>query len=267
MLLFENLLKIHEKGLAWNELEKGRFRDDYFSPYKIATIPHQPWQHKPIPVPHAIRAKVSDIFVDKIKSGVYERSQSSYCSRWFGVQKKNGSLRVVHDLQPLNAVTIRDTGVPPILEEFVEGFTKRACYTIADIFVGYDNRTLHEAYRELTAFQSTDHGLLQLCVLPQGFSNAVAEFQTCMLFILQDEIPRMVGVFHCKHWDLFVEHGVKPVERAWVPVYSAWDTSLWSMGHQSIERAPAIEHGTTPVQKTIFPCYLNWLYQSHNMRL
>jgi len=45
----------------------------------------------------------------------------------------------------------------------------------------------------------------------------------------------LVGEEHCKHWDLFVEHGVKPVERAWVPVYSAWDTSLWSMGHQSID--------------------------------
>jgi len=30
-------------------------------------------------------------------------------------------------------------------------------------------------------------------------------------------------------------HGVKPVERAWVPVYSTWDTSLWSMGHQFID--------------------------------
>jgi len=44
-----------------------------------------------------------------------------------------------------------------------------------------------------------------------------------------------VRTYHCKHWDLFVEHGVKPVERAWVPVHSAWDTSLWSMGHQFID--------------------------------
>ena len=34
----------------------------------------------------------------------YERSQSSYCFRWFCVRRKNGSLRVVHDLQPLNAM-------------------------------------------------------------------------------------------------------------------------------------------------------------------
>ena len=74
-------------------------------------------------------------------------------------------------------------------------FAKRACYTVADIFVGYNNRTVHEANRELTAFQSTDHGLLQLCVLPQGFVNAVAEFQMCMLSILQDEVLRLVGVF------------------------------------------------------------------------
>jgi len=26
---------LNEKGLAWEETEKGRFRDDYFSPVKI----------------------------------------------------------------------------------------------------------------------------------------------------------------------------------------------------------------------------------------
>ena len=50
-----------------------------------------------------------------------------------------------------------------------------------------------------------------------------------------DKIVFKLAPRHYKHWDLFVEHGVKPVERAWVPVYSAWDTSLWSMGHQSID--------------------------------
>jgi len=31
-------------------------------------------------------------------------------------------------------------------------------------------------------------------MLPQGFTNSVAEFQNCTMFILQDEIPLHVGV-------------------------------------------------------------------------
>ena len=33
----------------------------------------------------------------------------------------------VHDLQPLNGVTIRDAGMLPIVDDFVEGFAGRQC--------------------------------------------------------------------------------------------------------------------------------------------
>ena len=41
--------------------------------------------------------------------------------------KKDGkSLRLVHDLQPLNAVTIRDPAVPPHSEQLAESFAGSA---------------------------------------------------------------------------------------------------------------------------------------------
>lgn len=191
----EHILREREDAIAFDESQKGRFRPDYFSDYVIPTKPHIPWQQKPIPIPKAIREEVSEMFLEKIKNGTYERSQSSYCSKWFVVFKKSGKFRIVHDLQPLNAVTIRDAGVPPNIEEFVEDFAGRAIYSLIDIFVGYDNRTLHPDSRDMTAFMSPDHGLLRLTVLPQGGANCVPEFQACMCFILQDEIPKTVGVF------------------------------------------------------------------------
>lgn len=43
----------------------------------------------------------------KIDTGIYEPSNLSYRSRWFCVVKKDGkSLRIVHSLEPLNAVTL-----------------------------------------------------------------------------------------------------------------------------------------------------------------
>jgi hypothetical protein len=99
--LAAHVLKLNEKALAWTEAERGRFRDDYFSPVKIPTIAHTPWIQKNIPIPTGLLDKVIDIFKEKIAAGVYEQSDASYRSRWFCVPKKNGSLRLVHDLQPL----------------------------------------------------------------------------------------------------------------------------------------------------------------------
>ena len=73
--------------------------------------------------------------------------------------KKNGKIRIVHDLQPLNKVTIRDTGVPPILDDFVEPFAGQQCYTIFDLFSGFDARQLHPDSQDLTSFM-TPLGLL-----------------------------------------------------------------------------------------------------------
>ena len=127
------------------------------------------------------------------RSGVYEPSQSSYRSRWFCVLKKNGKLRIVHDLQPLNAVTIRDAGLPPILDSFVEPFAGRQCYTAFDLHWGFDARKIHTQSRDMTAFM-TPLGLLRLTSLPMGFTNSPAEFQACMAFILKDEMPHIADI-------------------------------------------------------------------------
>jgi transposase InsO family protein len=191
----EDVLLRREKSLAFDETEKGRFSDDYFSGYKIPVIPHEPWQEKPIRLPPAWMPAIHKLFKEKVLNGTYEPTQSSYCSKWFAVVKKNGDPRIVHDLQPLNAVTIRDAAVPPAVEEFVEEFAGRACYSLLDIFVGFDNRTLHPLSRDLTAFMGPDGRMYRLCVLPQGGANCVPEFQACMVFILGAEMPEPVGVF------------------------------------------------------------------------
>jgi transposase InsO family protein len=130
----------------------------------------------------------------KIAAGVYEQSQSSYRSKWFVVLKKNGKLRIVHDLQPLNGVTIRDAGMLPIVDDFVDGFAGRQCYTVFDLFWGFDARKIHPKSRGLTAFM-TPLGLLQITSLPTGFTNSPAEFQKCMAIILKDEIPDKANIF------------------------------------------------------------------------
>ena len=104
--LVQHVLKLNELALAWTEAEKGRFRDEYFSPVKIPVVEHIPWAHKNLPIPPGILEDVIKIFKEKLASGVYEHSDASYRSCWFCIKKKNGVLCLVHDLQPLNIITI-----------------------------------------------------------------------------------------------------------------------------------------------------------------
>ena len=53
--------------------------------------------------------------------------------------KKGGKLlRIVHSLEPLNAVTIQHSGIQPFTEQLAEHFAGQSCGGILDLYVGYD---------------------------------------------------------------------------------------------------------------------------------
>ena len=192
--LFTQVLVANEETLAFEETDRGTLREDYFSPYIMPTIPHSAWEEKNIPIPPGIKDKVIELLKQKMDAGVYEHCQSAYRSKWFCVLKKSGKLRIVHDLQALNAVSIRDAGGPPILDDFVEPYAGRQCYTVFDLFWGFDARKVDPESRDLTAF-ATPLGLLRLTSMPMGYTNSPAEFQKCMVFVLRDEIPQVANIF------------------------------------------------------------------------
>ena len=105
----------------------------------IFMIEHVPWSLKPIPVPRAHIPKVIDLLKEKVAMGILEPSNAPYLNRWFTVTKKNGSLRFIQDLQPVNKVTIRNSGVGPIVDEFAEAFAGRDVYSIGDLYSGMTN--------------------------------------------------------------------------------------------------------------------------------
>ena len=137
------IVRIHEKAFAWIPTERGHLNEWYFPPVKIPTIPHSPWVLRNIPIPPAIQQDAIQIIKDHIASGVYEPSTAAYHSRWFcGVKQDGKSLRLVHDLQPLNAVTIQDASTPSFVEQ------------LAELFAGYDQHPLHVESHDMTTFSS-----------------------------------------------------------------------------------------------------------------
>jgi len=192
--LLTHVLRINEHGLAWTEAEKGRFQDDYVSPIKIPMIEHVPWIQKNIPIPTSILEQVIQIFRDKFAAGVYEHSDTSYQSQWFCMEKKNSSLRLVHNLQPLNTITVHNSGIPPLADQLIKEMAGHMCYSMLDLFVGYDHRTLNVTSRDLTTIQSPICALHLTC-LPQGWTNTVAIFHEDITFILKPEIPHVTWPF------------------------------------------------------------------------
>ena len=187
--LMHHFMCVQNQGFAWNDSQRGRFREDFFPPVRMPVVEHKPWVLRNMPIPPGIYEEVCKIIQTKIDAGVYERSNSSYRSRWFSVLKKGGTnLRIVHSLEPLNAVTIQHSGVTPHTEQIAEQFAGRACAGILDLYVGYDERALDESSRDYTTFQ-TPFGSLRLVTLPMGWTNSVPIFHDDVTFILQAEIP------------------------------------------------------------------------------
>jgi hypothetical protein len=192
--LLINILRMNKMGLAWMEVKKGRFSDEYFTPVKIPVIEHTPWAHKNLPIPPRILHDIIKIFKNKSTTGIYKHSNALYCSCWFIVLKKSGTLHLVHNLQPLNVVTIQNSGITPITEQVIEAMAGQACYSMLDLFVSYNHQTLDVASQDLTMIQSPI-GTVRLTYLPQGWTNAGTIFHEDVTFILQEEIPDVTWLF------------------------------------------------------------------------
>ena len=186
--LMHHFMGAQNEGFAWDNSEQGTFHKDFFPPVQMPMIEHKPWVLCNHLIPLGIYDEVCKVIHTKIEAGVYKPSNSSYCSQWFCILKKNKGLLHVHSLEPLNAVTILHSGVPPHTEHIAEHFVSWASGGILDLYVGYNERILHKDSHNYTTFQ-TLYGAHRLVTLPMGWSNSVPIFHEDVTHILQPEIP------------------------------------------------------------------------------
>nr|GAT44352.1 predicted protein [Mycena chlorophos] len=189
--LLHELVYQHQDAFAWCDAERGSFRHDFFPPIEFPLVEHETWVERSIPIPRGQLEEFCHVIKNKIDAGVYEPSNASYRSKFFGVVKKDGkSIRLVHALEPLNAVTIAHSGLPPATEELANHFAGRACGGCLDLYSGYDHRDIAEGSRDFTTFQ-TPFGALRLVKLPMGWTNSVPIFHDDVTYMLQEEIPHV----------------------------------------------------------------------------
>jgi hypothetical protein len=103
-------------------------------------------------------------------------------------------LRFIQDLQLVNKVTIRNTGIGPTIDEFTEAFAGRSIYLVSNLYSGYDQFQLAVESRDLKTMR-TPLGLVRMCTLPQGGTNLVAHIVNAMNKVLRDCIPDVTMPF------------------------------------------------------------------------
>ena len=80
----------------------------------------------------------TEIIKDKLKVGVLEYSQGPYRSRYFLTEKYvKGTFRLINNVQALNKVTIRESGIPLSVDEFWEDFAWYPITSAIDYYSGY----------------------------------------------------------------------------------------------------------------------------------
>src|SRR5205809_951120 len=126
----------------------------------------------------------TEMVKEKLTYGILEPSQGPYRSRYFlVVKKKPGDWRFINDVQPLNKVTIRDSALPPSVDEFSKDFAGYSISSAIDYFSGYFEIPLARESRDLTTF-STPIDNLRQTRLPQGWTNSVSckeSFRKCII--------------------------------------------------------------------------------------
>ena len=168
-LLLE-MLFIREAAIAFDSAEKGRFHDFIEPPDVFPTVPYKAWQAASFPIPPALHETSVRLIQDRLACGTIKRLFGPYRKPWFLVEKpgfekdEEGELildnagkplkryRLINSAQKINAVSIRDTSLPPTVEEFSERFAGYPVVSLGDLFSGYDQYTLDPASRDITAF-------------------------------------------------------------------------------------------------------------------
>ena len=192
--LFIDILFEYEGAIAFEDSEMGLLDPSIEPPVVIHTVPHTPWQQPNLRLPKASQEEATRQVKAKLDLGLLEFSQGPYRSRYFVVPKKDGRYRFINDVQPLNKVTIRDSGMPPSVDEFSEDFAGYPIACAIDYFSSYNQISLDRVSRDYTSFL-TALGLVRQTRLPQGWTNSVAVFQRVMGKVHYRQIPHEVRPF------------------------------------------------------------------------
>jgi hypothetical protein len=110
------------------------------------------------------------------------------------VKKKDGSLRLCVDYQPLNAVTIKNKYPLPRIDVLFDQLAGAKVFSKIDLRSRYHQIKIRPCDIPKTAF-STRYDLYEYLVMSFGLTNAPAYFMYLMNSVFMTELDKFVVVF------------------------------------------------------------------------
>jgi hypothetical protein len=152
-------------------------------------ISRRPYKMTPKELPE-LKVQLNEL-LDK---GYVRLSSSSWGCPALFVKKKDQSLRLCVDYQPLNAVTIKNKYPLPRIDILFDQLAGVRVFSNVDLHSGYHQIKIHPEDVTKTAF-STRYGLYEYLVISFGLTNDLAHFMYLMNSVFMSELDKFVVVF------------------------------------------------------------------------
>jgi hypothetical protein len=110
------------------------------------------------------------------------------------VKKKNQSLSLCVDYQPLNAITVKNKYPLPYIDILFDQLASANVFFKVDLRSGYHQIKIHSEDVSKTVF-STMYELYEYLVMSFGLTNALAHFMYLMNSVFMPELDKFILVF------------------------------------------------------------------------
>ena len=174
--------------------EKGMLGECTLPAVTIETEDSRPIRQRAYRLPYTKRSIIEAEVHKMLNQGIIVPSASPWASPVTLVPKKDGETRFCVDYRKLNSVTVRDAHPLPHIHDIFDALGGANIFSTLDLRSGYWQIPVAPKDRLKTAF--TCHlGLFEFNRLPFGLTNAPAQFQRVMNFVLADLIGVSVLVY------------------------------------------------------------------------
>jgi hypothetical protein len=180
--------------------------------HRIHLLPQMaPVAVRPYHYPQLVKDELERQCQDMLQQGIIRPSTSAFSSPVLLVKKHDGTWRFCVDYRALNAKTVRDMFLIPVVDELLNKLHGARFFTKLDPRNDYHQVLMHEDDITKTAFR-THHDHFEFLVMPFGLTNTPATFQALMNDVLHDFIRHFVLVFfddiliYSDSWSSHLQH-------------------------------------------------------------